>query len=143
MTVRLLAALMAAAALALLAGGCGSPNSPGTLALSGSWSGTWQFSTSGTVVTDTVTSTVSQSSTTATGNWTSTSGATGTFSFAVAANYSGTFTIKQTTISGFQCSASTTMSGTATSNAIDFTVGTLTPNGQCQWATGNQFALKR
>ena len=126
-------------------GGSSSPSSPTTsLNLAGSWTGTWQFVTSGTITTDTITATLTQNGTDAGGTWTAQSGATGQFTRLTAtASTSGSMTISQTTLSGTVCSGTTSVSGTATSATLELTIAPITPSGICQWATGQQFSLRR
>ncbi len=136
----------AAAALAIAAlAACGSsPSSPsGALDLSGSWSGTWQYVTAGTNVTDMVTASITQNSATAIANWTAAGGAGGRLTFTPAASVAGTFTITQVTLTGQSCSASASFSGTASSSTIDVIVDALPSSGLCQWASGNHFTLHR
>ena len=94
-------------------------------------------------VTDAATATLTQNGANATGTWTAASGPTGDLSFTVGESISGTLTITQTTITGQSCTATTTLSGTASSTALDFTAMTVTPTGICQFATSNQFSLRR
>ena len=128
---------------AISSAGCGSGMSPSRIDVAGSWSGTWQFQTAGATVTDAVTAQLTQTGTNASGTWTAASGASGDLSFTVGASMSGTLTITQTTVTGQRCSATTTVSGTATSSNITFTMTTPTSSGICQWATNNQFSLQR
>lgn len=123
--------------------GCESDMSPSDIEVRGSWTGTWQFVTGGLTVTDTVTASLDQTGTNATGTWTAASGPTGDLSFTVGESISGTLTITQTTITGQPCSATTTIAGTASSTAIDFTAGAVTPGGTCQFAASNQFSFRR
>ena len=140
---KLARALLVAGSLVL--SGCGdSPTPPTTmLNLAGSWTGSWTFPSGGATVTDTVTMTVTQTGTAAGGQWTATGGAAGTVAFTAAADFTGTANISQTLIIGGNCSAATTLTGTASANQIRFTLGTLTPAGLCQWATSNQFTFTR
>ena len=130
---------------ALVTSSCGdSPSEPtASLNLAGTWTGTWTFVSGGATVSDAVTMTVSQNGTSAGGQWTAAGGAGGTVQFSPAADFSGTASISQTLIIGGNCNASTTISGTATSNQIRFTYGTLTPTGLCQWSASNQFTFNR
>jgi hypothetical protein len=114
-----------------------------TLSLAGAWSGTWSFSSGGAIVTDNVTMTVTQTGTAVGGQWTATGGAGGTIAFTAGSEFTGTASISQTLIIGGNCSANTTISGTATQSQIKFTLGTLTPTGLCQWSTGNQFTFSK
>lgn len=134
---------------ALLLAGCvalsscgGSPTPPSaSLELAGAWTGSWTFPSGGATVTDTVTMTVTQNGTSVGGQWSSAGGAGGTVAFTAAANFTGTANISQTLIIGGNCSATTTITGTAAPNQIRFTLGTLTPAGLCQWASSNQFTF--
>jgi hypothetical protein len=87
--------------------------------------------------------TVTQNGTSAGGQWSAAGGAAGTISFTPTADFTGSGSISQTLIIGGNCSASTTLTGTASANQIRFTLGTLTPVGLCQWATTNQFTFSR
>ena len=132
--------------LVTLATGCGgdSPTNPsGSLNLSGSWTGTWQYVASGVTVSDDVTATLTQSGSSATGPWTSASGATGQLSLTVASDLSGTITITQTPLASGACTASTALTGTATSSTLDFALAAISGTGLCQWATNQQFSLTK
>ena len=124
---------------------CGdTPSGPSeTMNLAGTWTGTWTFVSGGATVTDAVTMTISQNGTTAGGQRSATGGAGGTVQFSPAAEFTGTASISQTLIIGGNCSVSTTISGTASSNQIRITYGTLTPTGLCQWSASNQFTFSR
>jgi hypothetical protein len=126
-------------------GGSPTPPSSTTLNLVGTWTGTWTFVTAGATVSDTVTMTVAQipSGESVGGQWSAAGGAAGTVSFPPTAEITGTLTISQTLVTGGNCSASTTLTGTASTNQIRFTLGTLTPTGLCQWATNQQFTFSR
>jgi hypothetical protein len=117
--------------------------SPSRIDVAGSWSGTWQFQTGGATVTDSVTAQLTQTGTSASGTWAAAGGASGELSFTASASISGTLTISQTTVTGQTCSAMTTISGTASSSTISFTMTTPAASGICQWATGNQFSFQR
>lgn len=137
-------ALVIACGLVLSA--CGdSPGGPsaGTLDLAGTWAGTWTFVSGGATVTDAVTMTVTQSGTSASGQWSATGGAGGVMAFSRTADFTGTATVNQTLLSGVNCSASTTTTGTASSTQIRITLAPLTPSGLCQWATNQQFTFTR
>jgi hypothetical protein len=132
--------------LALLLAGCGSgsPTSASSIfSVAGNWTGTWQFVSAGATVTDGVTATLTQDGLNAKGTWTADSGPSGQVSFTVAASLSGTLTISQTTLTGQSCSATTTLSGAGSATALDFTLTAIPPSGLCQWATSNQFSLKK
>ena len=124
---------------------CGdTPSEPSAaLNLAGNWTGTWTFVSGGATVSDAVTMTVSQNGTVAGGQWSAAGGAAGNVQFSPAADFTGTANISQTLIIGGNCSASTTISGTATSNQIRITYGTLAPTGLCQWSASNQFTFTR
>jgi hypothetical protein len=131
--------------LVLLSTGCGGNSStgPSSIAISGDWTGTWQFVTSGVTVTDNVRATFTQTDT-ATGTWNADSGASGQFSFVVAPTVSGTFTITQVKVSGGPaCSAMASMSGTVSASAMTLSVPAVPSTPQCVWATNNQFSLHR
>ena len=132
-------------AACVLIASCGdSPTPPTTtLNLAGAWTGTWTFTSGGAMVTDTVTMTVSQTGTSAVGQWSSTSGAAGTVTFTATEEFTGSAGLSQTLIIGGNCTASTTLTGTASMNQIKFTLGALTPTGLCQWAPSNQFTFTR
>ena len=87
--------------------GCGSPGdpTPPALNLAGNWTGSWTFPSGGATVSDAVTMTVTQTGTSAGGQWTATGGAAGTVSFTAAENFTGTATISQTLLTGVNCSA--------------------------------------
>ena len=128
--------------------GCGGSNttpSPTPLNLAGTWTGTWMFVSGGATVSDTVTLTLSQNPTgdSVGGQWSATGNAAGNVSFAPTASFTGTITISQTLITGVNCSTSTTVTGTASASQIQYTLGTLTPVGLCQWAATNQFTFTR
>ena len=132
--------------LGLVVAACGSdtPGSPSpTMNLAGAWTGTWSFVAGGATVTDTVAMTLAQNGTTVSGQWSSAGNAAGTVSFTAGADFTGTVSFSQTLITGGNCSASTTMTGTASANQIQFTPGTLTSAGLCQWATNQQFTFAR
>jgi len=140
---RLTRAFLLVSALAISS--CGdSPAAPeATLNLAGNWTGTWTFVSGGATLTDAVTMTVSQNGTSAGGQWNASGGAAGTVTFSPAADFTGTASISQTLIIGGNCSASTTLSGTASSSQIRITLGTLTPTALCQWPANNQFTFNR
>ena len=138
-------AVFLACGLALSAcGGSTTGPSDTPLNLAGTWNGTWTFVSGGATVSDTVTMTVTQTGTSAGGQWSSGTGAVaGTVSFTPAADFTGTASISQTLIIGGNCSATTTLTGTASANQIRFTLGTLTAVNLCQWATNHQFTFTR
>jgi hypothetical protein len=92
------------------------------------------------MVTETVVFTVAQSHTTATGTWTAEGGAVGSIFFGTGAPISGTFVIRVTTFGG-SCSGASTLSGTASTTDLSFSVQDLTPTSGCQWSTHSQFVL--
>lgn len=140
---RIGAALVIAGTLALSACGDTPTGQTQTLNLAGAWAGTWTFTSGGATVTDTVTMTLSQNGSSVGGQWSAAGGAAGTVSFTAAADFTGSANISQTLIIGGNCSATTTLSGTASSNQVRFTLGPLTQVGLCQWATGHQFTFNR
>jgi hypothetical protein len=131
-------------ALALAACG-GSPAGPsGGVSVAGNWTGTWQFVTAGVTVTDTVTATLTQdASGAAGGNWSAAGGGSGRFTFTAGPSISGSFTIQQTLLTGGICQAMSTLTGTASSSALDFTVPPISGTGLCQWASDLRFSLRR
>jgi hypothetical protein len=135
------------AALAIAFGavaGCGGPSAPsGGLNLSGAWSGTFQYVTAGVTVTDTVTLSLTQSGTRAAGAWTAAGLTTGSVSIDSGATISGTFQIAQPNVGGTACSASSSLSGTASETDMTFTVADIAPSAPCPWATGMKFVLKK
>lgn len=138
--VLLFATLIAAASC----GGSSSPSSPtGSLSLSGTWSGRFEYQTAGVNVTDEVTMAINQLATTATGNWSAAGQTTGTVSFPAASTVNGGFTITQTNIGSGACTGSSTMSGTATASDLVFTVATVAQTASCPWATGMKFTLHK
>lgn len=124
-------------------GGSPATPTPTPLNLAGTWAGTWTFLSGGATVTDAVTMMVTQNGTAAGGQWSATGGAGGTMAFAAAADFTGTASISQTLLGGVNCSASTTVTGTASSTQIRITLATLTPTGLCQWAANQQFTFSR
>lgn len=135
---------LALGCLVALAAACGGSSMPAPtpVTIAGDWSGTWQFVTSGVTVTDNIRATFTQTDT-ATGTWSADSGATGQFTFAVAANVSGTLTITQLKVSGVTCTATANLTGTVSTNAITLSVPAIASSPQCAWATNNQFSLQR
>ena len=130
-----------------LAAACGGSSTaptppPTSITITGDWSGTWQFVTSGVTVTDNIRATFTQAGT-ATGTWSADSGANGQFTFAVAANVTGTLTIAQLKVSGQTCTATAALTGTVSTNAITLSVPTIPSSPQCDWATNSQFSLRR
>jgi hypothetical protein len=123
--------------------GCDSDMSPSRIDVGGAWTGTWRFVTGGVTVTDAVTATLTQNGTNVTGTWTAASGPAGELSFAIGAEIAGTLTMTLTTITGQPCTGTTTLSGTATPTALDFTTTSPAPSGVCQWATSNEFSFRR
>ena len=139
---------LATAVVLILLNACGggstSPSPAPTLTLAGTWSGSWQFVTSGATIVDTVTATLTQTGATVSGTWTSESGATGQISnLAAQSSVTGSVTISQPTITGTACTATTSVSGTASASAIDLTVPQIPPSGVCQWGSSMQFSLRK
>jgi hypothetical protein len=132
-------ALLAAASAC--GGGPSSPNA--TLALSGNWSGRFEYQTGGVTVSDDVTMVINQPSTTASGSWTATGLTTGTVSFPALATVAGSFTITQPNIASAPCTGTSTIAGTATASDLAFTVANLTASASCPWATGMKFTLHK
>jgi len=132
------------AALVLFVAGCGSsPSNPSpALSLSGTWTGTWQYVTAGATITDTVTTTLGQNGSSASGPWTASSGASGQLNLTVASSASGTMTINITLISSCS-SGNVALTGTETATTIDFTLAPIPASGSCTWPTGNHFVLTR
>jgi len=135
----------AAALAAHLACGGSSPTAPATTVnLAGSWAGSWQFVTSGVTISEGVTATFSGTGASVSGTWQAESGASGQFNqLAAQASTSGTVTVSQTTLTGTVCSATAAVTGTATSSALDLTVAQIPATGNCQWATGMRFSLRK
>ena len=135
----------------LLAGtlACGGspPSSPSpntSLNLSGTWTGTFQFATSGVTITDNVSATLAQTGQDVTGTWRADSGVSGQLTrLTPQASTTGTMTISQTTLTGTVCSATANVSGSASASTIDLTVAQIPPAGVCQWANSMQLALRR
>ena len=141
---RRLVVVVALALVTSCGGGSMSPAPTPTLNLAGTWTGSWQFVTSGATVTDAVTATLTQTGSTATGTWTSESGATGQITNLTAqSSISGSLTISQTTLTGAACNATTSVRGTASASAIDLTVPHIPPSGVCQWGSSMQFSLHK
>ena len=125
-------------------GGSGSPSSPSAnLSLSGTWTGRFEYQTAGVNVTDDVTMTINQLSTTATGNWSTSGQTTGTVSFPSTATVTGSFTITQTNIASAACAGSSTIAGTASATDLVFAVANVAQTATCPWATGMKFTLKK
>ena len=124
---------------------CGSPAGPTPVVvnISGSWTGTWTFLTACVTVTDTVSVTFTQNGTSASGPWSSASGPGGQLNLMIGAGLSGSASINQTLLSGQNCSASTTVTGTATATRVQVTLGALQASGLCQWATNQEFVFAR
>lgn len=140
--------LRRAAFVILIAGGISCGKSPGAptpavVNIGGTWTGTWSFVTAGVTVTDAASVTFTQNGSSAGGPWTSASGPAGQFGVEMASTISGTASISQTLLSGPNCSATTTITGTATSTRVQFTLGALPASGLCQWATNHEFVFTR
>ena len=125
-------------------GGSTSPSPTPALNLAGTWTGSWQFVTSGATIVETVTATLTQTGSTVSGTWTSESGATGQISnLAAQASVSGSLTISQPTLTGPTCTTTTSVSGTASASSIDLTVPQIPATGVCQWGSSMQFSLRK
>lgn len=136
--------LLAVLASAASCGGGASPASPsGNLSLAGNWTGRFEYMTGGVNVSDDVTMSINQLSTTATGNWSASGQTTGTVSFPTAATVVGSFTITQNNIASAACIGSSTIAGTATSSDLVFTVANVAQTAACPWATGMKFTLHK
>lgn len=137
-------AIVALTLLAACGGGSTSPSPAPSLNLSGTWTGSWQFVASGATIVDTVTATLTQTGSTVSGTWTSESGATGQITnLAAQASASGSLTISQPTLTGPTCTATTSVSGTASASSIDLTVPQIPAVGVCQWGSSMQFSLHK
>lgn len=123
-------------------GGSSAAPAPTPVTVTGDWSGTWQFVTSGVAVTDNIHATFTQTDT-ATGTWGADSGATGQFTFVVASTVTGTLTITQLKVSGATCTATANLTGTVSTNAMTLSAPAIPSSPQCGWATNNQFSLRR
>lgn len=138
-------AIVVVLALFAACGGDSTPSAPtASFNLAGTWTGSWQFVTSGATVVDTVTATLTQSGATVSGTWTSESGATGQISsLAAQSSTTGSMTISQARLTGTACNATTSVSGTASASAIDLTVPQIPVTGVCQWGSAMQFSLRK
>jgi len=134
---------VAATAAALSCGGSPAAPSVTVIDISGSWTGTWTFSTAGATVTDTMSATFSQSDTRVQGQWSASTGPGGQLVLTEGAGLVGTVTISQVLLNGASCIASTTVTGTATSSRVQLTLGPLSSSGLCQWGTNQTFDLSR
>jgi hypothetical protein len=112
------ALLLACSLLLSACGGSTTTPAPTLLSLAGAWTGTWTFVSGGATVSDTVTLTLTQnpSGGSVGGQWSAAGGAGGTVSFPATADFTGTATISQTPLTGGNCSASTTITGTASAS---------------------------
>jgi len=119
-----------------------SPGGPGTPA-GGNWAGTWQLTVAGAVVSDEVTANLTQNGSNVSGTWSSKGGASGQISFVSGSTIAGTLTVSQTLLSGVTCSASTSLTGSATSTSITFTFANIPTSGLCQWGENGQFSLSK
>jgi hypothetical protein len=138
------------ALLIMVAAACsGTPTAPamntpaGTIDVAGDWSGTWTYGSAGVTVTDEVTVRLNQSGATVSGTWTAQSGATGQINFAATASFVGSLTINQAVLGRSSCNASTSISGSGSTSQLDITLADITPQGVCQWGTGNRIVLTR
>jgi hypothetical protein len=111
--------------------------------LSGAWTGTWRFQTAGVTVTDDVTATLTQSGTSAAGDWTAQSGPRGQLTLAVGDSISGTLTISQTMFTGQVCTGTATVTGSATSSTLELAAAQVPSSGVCQWAAEMRFSLRK
>ena len=136
--------MLAAVLIAIAATACDddSPTGP-SVDLSGRWTGTLTFVTSGVTVTDNVSTTLSQSGSSVTGGWTTLGGTQGQFTLTAAAEITGATTISHSTITGQPCTASTSVTGTATSTRLELSLAPVTQTGVCQWAANQQMVLTR
>jgi hypothetical protein len=140
--------LIAAAAWSLLLAACdsGSPTGPGKpgIQVSGAWAGEWRFVAAGVTVTDAITATLTQDGSTVSGVWTGTGSARGEWEFERSDPTTGTATIRQTALTGQDCTAVTTITGGSVSaSTIELTLEDVPPAGICQWATSQRFVLSR
>jgi len=135
--------LLAVVLIAIAGASCDDSPSGPSVNLAGAWTGTLTFVTSGVTVTDNVTATLNQSGSSVTGTWTSESGTSGELTLTAAADVTGTTTISQTRITGQVCSASTSVSGPATSTRLELSLAPLTQTGVCLWAADQQIVLTR
>ncbi len=140
-----IAALACALALAHCGGSSSSPTAPSTtLALNGTWTGSFSYTTGGVTLSEDVTLTLLQPNQTASGTWAASSLATGAMSFVPAASLSGSFTISQPNVgSTTPCTGSSTISGTASASDLVLSVASITPTATCPWATGMRFTLRK
>ena len=136
---------LAVALAAHLACGGSTPPAPSTnLNLAGTWTGSWRFVTSGVTITDAVTATLTQSGSDVNGTWTAQSGASGQITHLTpSTSTSGGLTISQTALTGTLCNATTTVAGTASASALELSVAPIGSSGVCQWATSQQFSLRK
>jgi hypothetical protein len=116
---------------------------PPIVNIGGPWTGTWSFVTAGATVTDAVAVTFTQTGTTAAGNWSSTSGPGGILTLEIGVAVTGMLSISQTLLNGQNCSASTSVTGTATATRVELALGSLTTAGLCQWASSQTFVFTR
>jgi len=139
---RLIGALLCGTSFAACGGPPAAPT-PTAVNIGGAWTGTWTFVTAGVTVTDTVSATFTQTGTAAGGLWSAAAGPGGQMTLDVGPTLSGSVSISQTLLSGVNCTSSTTISGTASSTRVQFTLAALAPSGLCQWATNQQFTFTR
>jgi hypothetical protein len=140
-----LARLAACLLGALLVSHCGggSPSSP-SLNLAGTWTGTWRYVAGGATVSEAVTATLTQSGDEASGTWMAESGASGQFQrLRAASSTSGSLTISVTALGLPPCTATASVSGTASATSLELGVSPIASSGTCQWAANQQFALTR
>jgi hypothetical protein len=135
--------VVAVVAWSIFGAGCASPTGPDGFSVDGNWNGSWSFMSGGATVTDTITTAISQSGNSATGPWNAASGPSGTLTFTPTTSTSGSLTIMQTVITGQVCTATTTVTGTASGTRIELTLADFPTNSSCPWATMNRFVLTR
>lgn len=140
---RSLVGIVGIVALAILGAACDSPTGPDGFTIEGTWTGSWQFMSGGTTVTDGITATISQNGGTASGTWMAASGPSGTLTLTPTNSTAGTVTIIQTVLTGRVCSAATTAAGTASGTRIELTLTDFPPDQSCPWATTSRFVLTR
>ena len=144
---RVIAAFACALTLASCGGSASSPSAPSTqpvsLSLGGLWAGSLSYTTGGVTVTEDVTLTLLQPTSTASGTWSASSLATGTVSFVATSSVSGSFTISQPNIGSGACTGSSTISGAASASDLVLNVANLTPTATCPWATAMKFTLRK
>jgi hypothetical protein len=144
--VRRLARIVAPLAIVIAAAACGgdsqSTTAASSLNLDGSWTGMWQFQSSGLTITDAVTATASPYLSQETIAWQAASGPSGSFFLAnPGAAFSGTLNVQQSGL-GLNCAGTGAMTGTATASTLTLDVPSIS-GSSCQWSTSNHFVLHR